>query len=126
MGVVDATVDHSHDDITRAGTDLPRLGCVNVGVGSATPLPSIMKPVEIAEPGIVGQGVGRKRRDRNRQVRLEGRDERGTAEERPDTFGEICRLQQQLPWQAQSSEHTKARRGGTEEAGSLGHTGNAL
>ncbi len=62
VGVVDARVDHGHDDAGAARGDVPRFGRVDVGVGRAPGLARVVEPPERVEVVVAGHRVVGQRR----------------------------------------------------------------
>ena len=56
VGVVDAGVDNTDDDIPRTGAHLPGFRRVNIGICCAAALTGVVQAVQVAIPGIVRGG----------------------------------------------------------------------
>ena len=54
MRVVDARVDHAHDDRTATRCDIPGLRGVDVGICRASRLPDVVEAVESRKGGVIG------------------------------------------------------------------------
>ena len=105
MAVVDAGVDHAHNDRAAARRDIPSLWGVDVGIDRAPRLPDVVESVELRERWIIGC-----RRDPRRAVAAERGDSHVGGEILLHGAQRRRGSHEQLPWQAQPFDHLDAQR----------------